>query len=444
MVMLARITERGRAAVGPCVPNGYKQTDVGVIPEDWDVQSMAELFTFQNGVNADKSAYGSGIPFINVLEVITYSTLTEDRIPGRVSLPAQAKSTFAVQRGDVLFNRTSETQEEVGLTSVYEGCSPVVFGGFVIRASPRDSRMIPAFAAYALRSPSIRAQIVARGQGAIRANIGQHDLSRVQVYLPSKAEQEAIARVLSDADALIESLQQLIAKKRQIKQGTMEELLTGRRRLSGYRDKWDVKPLGDLFTFSGGFSASRDQLGANGHCYLHYGDIHTSNKTFIDLRSEYQDIPKLDVPLNRIARSSLVDDGDVVFVDASEDLPGTSRHVVIINEEHLPFISGLHTIVAKSKTKELDHAYRRYCFQTKAVRDQFYFFAVGTKVSGISKTNIAKVNLPVPSLPEQAAIAAILSDMDSDITVLEQKVAKARQIKQGMTQELLTGRIRLI
>lgn len=266
----------------------------------------------------------------------------------------------------------------------------------------------------------------------------------LQILLPPYAEQEAIAEALSDADALIESLDQLLAKKRQLKQGAMQELLTGKRRLLGFSGEWEVKALGDLFNFSGGFSASRAQLSSEGFCYLHYGDIHTSTKSFVDVRSEYQDIPKLDVPLKRISYTSLLDDGDVVFVDASEDNEGTSRHVVIVNAEGVPFISGLHTIVAKSKTNVLNHKYRRYCFQTFAVKTQFRFFAVGTKVSGISKTNIGKVTLPLPSVPEQAAIANILADMDEEIAALEAKLTKARQIKQGMMQELLTGRIRLV
>ena len=87
---------------------GYKHTEVGAVPEDWDVKTLGDLFTFQNGVNADKSAYGSGVAFINVLEIITYQTLTESRIPGKVQLSPQARSAFAVQFGDVLFNRTSE------------------------------------------------------------------------------------------------------------------------------------------------------------------------------------------------------------------------------------------------------------------------------------------------------------------------------------------------
>lgn len=207
--------------------------------------------------------------------------------------------------------------------------------------------------------------------------------------------------------------------------------------------EWEVKPLNELFGFSGGFSASRDQLSSEGYCYLHYGDIHKSSKTYIDVRSEYQDIPKLDVPLKRISQGSLLNDGDVVFVDASEDDEGTSKHVVIVNKDKTPYISGLHTIVAKSKTNKLNPIYKRYCFQTTSIKSQFYFFAVGTKVSGISKTNIGKVILPLPLLSEQTAIAKALSDADAYIVSLEQLIAKKRLIKQGAMQELLTGKRRL-
>ena len=188
-----------------------------------------------------------------------------------------------------------------------------------------------------------------------------------------------------------------------------------------------MKRLGGLFRFSGGYSASRDQLSAEGHCYLHYGDIHGSSKTTVDATADYQDIPKLDIPLSRVSRDSLLGDGDVVFVDASEDDEGTSKHVVVVNKDHRPFILGLHTIVAKATTAELAHEYLRYCFQTAAIREQFLFYAVGTKVSGISKTNITKLTLPVPSVPEQSAIAAVLSDMDAELSALEaRRIRSAR------------------
>jgi type I restriction enzyme, S subunit len=281
-------------------------------------------------------------------------------------------------------------------------------------------------------------------QGA-QANLFLNHIQALRVPLPpTKTEQDAIAEALSDADALIHSLEQLLAKKRQLRQGAMQDLLTGKKRLPGFSTEWPVGRLGDLFTIGGGLTASRDQLSSEGYCYLHYGDIHTSTKSVVDVRSEYQDIPKLDIPLSDVSPVSLLADGDVVFVDASEDAEGTSRHVVIINPDGIPFIAGLHTIVAKSTTDRLDHQYRRYCFDTARVKAQFRFFAVGTKVSGISKANIARVTLPVPSVPEQGAIAAILSDIDAGIAALEAKLAKVRNIKHGMMKELLTGSIRLV
>ena len=208
-------------------------------------------------------------------------------------------------------------------------------------------------------------------------------------------------------------------------------------------DEWEVDAIGDSFDISGGFTASRDQLSSNGYCYLHYGDIHKSTKSFIDVRAEYLDIPKLDIPLSRVPSKSLLADGDVVFVDASEDDEGTSKHLVVVNPEAIPYISGLHTIVAKSKTTSFDNTYKRYCFQTPDLRRQFLFYAVGTKVSGISKTNIKKVFIPRPTIPEQTAIAAALSDVDALFGKLDQLIGKKRDLRQAAMQQLLTGQIRL-
>ncbi|MEM6504025.1 MAG: restriction endonuclease subunit S [Planctomycetota bacterium] len=269
-------------------------------------------------------------------------------------------------------------------------------------------------------------------------------LRNAVIPLPAIAEQEAIAEALEDADAWIESLEQLAAKKRHIKLAAMQQLLTGKTRLPGFEGQWSTQSIGGLFHVGGGLSASRDQLTHDGICYLHYGDIHGSTKNYIDLDCEHTSIPKLDIPISKVSRASLLDDGDVVFVDASEDVDGTNKHVVVINPNSIPFISGLHTIVAKPKTDEISSHYCRYCFETASVKQQFRFYAVGMKVSGVSKTNIAKIEIEVPSKPEQDGIARILMDIDAEIEAIEAKLAKARQIKQGMMQELLTGRTRLI
>lgn len=276
-----------------------------------------------------------------------------------------------------------------------------------------------------------------------KINLGQ--ISDVKISLPpTDTEQQIIAGALTDADALLATLEKAIAKNRDIRQGTMQQLLTGKHRLTGFSGEWSTKVLGELFSFSGGVAASRDQLGWEGYCYLHYGDIHMSRKSHIDLRLEQSTLPKLDIPLKKVPSGALLSDGDVVFVDASEDDEGTSKHIVVENPDRVPFVSGLHTIVAKSKTTELAHAYRRYCFLAAEIRAQFRFYAAGTKVMGVSKSNVAKILLRFPSASEQIAIASVLSDMDAEIAALEKKRDKTRALKQGMMQELLTGRIRLV
>ena len=208
---------------------------------------------------------------------------------------------------------------------------------------------------------------------------------------------------------------------------------------------WSRAQLSELFSFSGGFTASRDQLSASvGVPYLHYGDIHGSTKNYINVHDEYLDIPKLDVSLKHIPVSSLLKTGDVVFVDASEDDNGTSRHIVVLNTHNLPFISGLHTVTAKSKSSKLSNNFRRFCFQSESIKRQFKFYAVGTKVSGVSKGNIGKIRLAFPdSLSEQESIAEALTDADAYVESLEQLLIKKQDLKQGVMQSLLTGKTRL-
>ena len=435
------------------IPPGYKQTEVGVIPEDWEVKLLGDLFDFSGGLSASRDQLSmEGYCYLHYGDIHTSNRTFIDvrseqqEIP-KLDIPLKkASSTSLLEDGDVVFVDASEDDEGTSrhVVIINKDKIPFISGLHTIVAKSKTGELDHQYRRYCFQTVDIKRQFRFFAVGTKVSGISKTNIARITLPVPPVPEQEAIAEALSDADAFIESLEQLISKKRQIKQGAMQELLTGKRKLPGFSGEWEVKLLGDLFDFSGGLSASRDQLSMEGYCYLHYGDIHTSTKNFINVRSEQQDIPKLDISLKKVSSNSLLDDGDVVFVDASEDEEGTSRHIVVFNKDKIPFISGLHTIVAKSKTNELNNQYRRYCFQTADIKQQFRFFAVGTKVSGISKTNIAKLTLPVPSIPEQTAIASILSDMDSEITALEEKLAKARQIKQGMMQELLTGRIRLL
>lgn len=397
----------------------YKQTNVGVIPEDWQVMTLAKVCQMKSG---------ESITSANIDQFSPYPCYGGNGLRGFTSRYTHNGKYALIGRQGALCGNV------LGVEGKFYASEHAV----VVTASAKsDVRWLT----FVLGEMNLNQYSESSAQPGLSVS---KILSLELAVPPTLAEQQAIAEALSNTDALIESLEQLIAKKRQIKQGAMQGLLTGKKRLLGFTEDWFIKPLGALFSISGGFSASRDQLSSEGYCYLHYGDIHKSQKTFIDVYSEYQNIPMLDVPLTRISPVSLLEDGDIVFVDASEDDEGASRHVVIVNKEKIPFISGLHTIVAKSKTNELDHTYRQFCFQTREIKKQFYFYAVGTKVTGINKTNIGKIFIPVPPIREQIAIAEILSDMDNEIFNLTEKLNKVCQIKQGMMQELLTGKIRLV
>jgi type I restriction enzyme S subunit len=422
-----------------------KQTDAGEIPADWDAVPIGSVCTVVRGGSprpaGDPRFFGgSFIPWLTVASLTnipecqlvvgeTATCLTEEG----------AKRSRTLAPGTPIIANSGATLGVAKILGITCCANDGIAALLAVRKDVREHYVVH----YVNTQTRRLRDVVATGNGQPNLNTGL--IRSIWLPLPpTYQEQAAIAQALSDADALIESLDQLLAKKRQIKQGAIQELLTGQRRLPGFSGQWTGKALGELFSFSGGHSASRDQLGFNGTCYLHYGDIHTSTKTYVVLPAERDSIPKLDIPLKEVNSAALLEDGDVVFVDASEDDEGTSKHVVISNPERIPFIAGLHTIVAKGKTDELVPAYRRHCFQAAAIKAQFRFFAVGTKVSGVSKSNIRKIMILAPSPEEQAAIAATLSDMDAEITTLEARLTKARALKQGMAQALLTGRIRLI
>jgi type I restriction enzyme S subunit len=428
-------------AVDAC-PKGYKQTELGVIPEDWAVKPLGRCATFRTGPFGSalhKSDYiNDGIPIVNPMHIVDgrieptqTMTITEQA--------AKSLSEFCMKVGEIIIGRRGDMGRCAVVQDDQAGylCGT---GSMIIRPHDADTNFLQRI----LSSPRVISAIEDTSVGTTMINLNQSILAGLKIQFPPLPEQRAIAEALSDVDELLGALDRLIAKKRDIKQAAMQQLLTGQIRLPGFSGEWEAKRFGDLFNFTGGYSASRDQLSKEGYCYLHYGDIHGSTKTHIDTDADFQNIPKLDISLKCISPASLLEDGDVVFVDASEDEAGTSKHVVVINKAKKPFISGLHTIVAKSKTNELAHEYRCYCFQAKAVRQQFLFYAVGTKVSGISKSNISKLTISFPSIPEQTAIAEVLSDMDAELAALEKRREKTRHLKQGMMQELLTGRIRLV
>ena len=181
------------------------------------------------------------------------------------------------------------------------------------------------------------------------------------------------------------------------------------------------KTFGDLFDFYGGLGKSRDELGDEGHAYLHYGDLHRGAFNVVS-HEQYEQLPKYDVALKG-TETYLMEDGDVAFLDASEDLEGTSRAVLIDNPHNEPFIAGLHIIYGKSKDESLEKWYKQYITSSESVRKQFQRLAAGFKVYGVNRDTLPKIQVAYPkSTEEQSKIAEILMKWDEAIELQEQYI----------------------
>lgn len=188
------------------------------------------------------------------------------------------------------------------------------------------------------------------------------------------------------------------------------------------------KTFGDLFDFYGGLGKSREELGEEGYAYLHYGDLHRGSFNVVS-HAQYEHLPKYDVTLKG-SEAYLMEDGDVAFLDASEDLEGTSRSVLIDNPDNEPFIAGLHVIFGKSKNNSLEKWYKQYITATDSVRKQFQRLASGFKVYGVTRETLPKIQIAYPkSADEQSKIAEILMKWDEAIELYNQQVEKLKQLK---------------
>lgn len=196
------------------------------------------------------------------------------------------------------------------------------------------------------------------------------------------------------------------------------------------------KTFGDLFDFYGGLGKSREELGEEGHAYLHYGDLHRGSFNVVS-HEQYEHLPKYDVTLKG-SEVYLMEDGDVAFLDASEDLEGTSRSVLIDNPDNEPFIAGLHIIFGKSKDNSLEKWYKQYITATESVRKQFQRLASGFKVYGVTRETLPKIQIAYPkSTDEQSKIAEILMKWDEAIELQEKIIEKLHTKRDAVVQRVI-------
>lgn len=448
------------------VPAGYQQTEVGIIPEDWEVKSYGDIFTFLSTANnsrADLSEIGE-YGYIHYGDIHTQWSNRLDcsisNIP-RISKEL-VKSTF-VQNGDLVVADASEDYEGIGksieVVNLSEG-SRLVAGLHTYLLRDTYKIFSDGFRGYLCENIFVKRQIDRLATGLKVYGISKSNLSKILLPIPPLKEQTAIAEALSDMDSLLVSLEKLIEKKRAIKTGTMQQLLTGKKRLSAFAQREDGTPKGYKMTelgeipedweivsfdsilekFQNGYAFSASKYAATGIPIITMSQIGLSGKFQFDLHNvNYWDF----------ASSSDLKDFEVHYGDLLIAMTDVTPDKNLI---------GQMAISSYNDTALLNQRVGLIRCNPDLIQKQFLFYLSSMPIwkqycknvaslgvqANIGVKDIKRAKIVLPPLKEQTAIAEILSDMDAEIEALEAKRAKTEEIKQGMMQELLTGRTRLI
>ncbi len=412
------------------VRSGYKQTELGVIPEDWTISSVGAEFSIQLGkmLDAEKNV-GVPKPFLGN-RAVQWGKIDLTDI-GEIKLTPSDLQRFRLRKGDLLVCEGGEIGRATVWQQPIEEC---YYQKALHRLRPLRGYNVQLMLNILQRLASTGFLLNFVTQTSI-AHLPKDKFETIPIPLPpTKAEQEAIAEALSDADVLIESLEQLLTKKRQLKQGAMQELLTGKKRLPGFNGEWEVKRLDELGRLTGGMTPSMrnpDYWQSGTVPWISSGDVKSVRLTSTALAiSEYA---------VRQRATTLLPARSIIIVTRSGIL-----------RKYLPVAMNMIPMAINQDIKALlpnDHVLPEYLLHSLTCNGDRILarcLKSGTTVESIEFPWLKAFTIPLPPIPEQTAISSILSDMDAEIAALDAKLANARQLKQGMMQELLTGRIRLV
>ncbi|HNU09964.1 MAG TPA: restriction endonuclease subunit S [Rubrivivax sp.] len=399
------------------VPPGYKRTEVGVIPEDWNTAPLFSVADCLDNLRvplneAQRRQMQGGIPYCGANGVLDYVSdyiidddiilMAEDggyfeEFASRPIAYRMLGKCWVNNHAHILKAKRGHDQGYLFFTLVHKNILPFLASG-------------------------------------TRSKLNKGEMAKIVVPAPSsEIEQRAIAEALSDVDGLLGALEALIAKKRAIKQAAMQQLLTGKTRLPGFSGAWETKRLGEIGYFLKGSGITRDDAQSGHLACVRYGEIYTMHHDYIREFNSW-------ISPAVAATATRLEYGDLLFAGSGETKEEIGKCVALVLDDEA-YAGGDIVIL---RPKNVDSLFFGYALNMPDVARQKASFGQGDAVVHISGTALAQVSLLVPSIAEQTAIATVLSDMDAEIAALEARRDKTRALKQGMMQQLLTGRVRLV
>ncbi|MEI8139184.1 MAG: restriction endonuclease subunit S [bacterium] len=425
----------------PPIPPGYKQTDVGVIPEEWEVSSVGREFEIKLGKMLDSEKnFGVSKPYLGN-RAVQWDRIDISDLPN-VPMTRADIERFRLRKGDLLVCEGGE----VGRAAIWDAPIDECYYQKAIHRLRAlrgfDSRLMAAL----LRLWSERGLLANYVTQTSIAHLPREKFMEIPIPVPPLPEQRAIAEALSDVDALLCGLDRLIAKKRDLKQATMQQLLTppragqaGQTRLPGFKGEWEVKRLGEVGKCLRGVSYQGDSDLSNRDTTRTKRLLRSNNvQDAVVVTEDVQFVNAARVTLLQVLKK---DDILICMANGSKALVGKSGLFRVIDGYEYTF--GAFMGCFRTNPNETNPSFVFYLFQTGRYRDYINNLLAGSSINNLRPSSIESLEFPIPPLPEQTAIAGVLSDMDTELAALEQRREKTRALKQGMMQELLTGRIRL-
>ena len=423
------------------LPQGYKKTPVGIIPEDWDVKRLGDLSLNggEYGINAPAVPFCDDLPtYLRITDIDQYGNFSKANM---ASVDDENSYKFQMKDGDIVFARTGAT---VGKTYLYNRKDEnLVFAGFLIRFSLNVNKVLPYLIKAYTNTNQYWHWVKVISQRSGQPGINSVEYASLQIPTPPLSEQQKIAEILSLWDKAIEKQSQLISHLERRKKGLMQQLLTGKKRLPGFEEKWETKKLQEICELKSNYAISREQTNyIKGEVStIHYGDVLIKYPNILDTNKEC--IPYINDEISKnTAFKSFIEEGDIIMADTAED-ETVGRACEVINLNNRKMTAGLHTFFIHPKIK-FAKAFLGYYINSDYYHKQIIPLIQGIKVSSITRKGLLNTRIDIPSFEEQEEIAEILLNADSEINYAKQYLFHLHSQKRGLMQQLLTGKIRVI
>jgi len=411
---------------------GYKQTELGIIPEEWTVTRLGLVATIKDGTHQTPRYVPMGVPFYSV-EHVTSDDFVNTKFISEEEHRFLTRS-FRIERGDILMTRIGS----VGECRLVDWDVNASF--YVSLALLKINKVVHApFIVHYSCTRAFKTEIEKRSLPlATPKKINLGPISDILLTLPCAAEQHAIATALTDVDALLDGLDRLIFKKRDLKQAAMQQLLTGRMRLPGFTEEWEERTLSDFGATYGGLTGkTKADFGSGAAQYVTFMNVMAN--VVIDCGTFERVKVAPTESQNRVLK------GDLLFNGSSETPEEVAMCAVMTADVPKLFLNSFcFGFRFRDDDEAPDALFLAYYLRSKEGRELMKSLAQGSTRYNLSKLALLKSPLRVPAPPEQYVIATVLSDMDAELRTLEARRDKTRLLKQAMMQELLTGRTRLV